>query len=520
MADEGLLIPIQFTLEEARAALAQLENQARQAGQRAGEGAAKGIEGGLAGLKKNMGPARETAMFFTQALGEFGPAGRTAQVAISGVAGAIMGGGGVLAALALAQAGARLLADAWNQNEEAARKAGEEAKKAADEIAAKIKEARERLQQEVFKLSETSAAEVYRQTTLAPALEAVKAAEAEALGSAQRVAAAKRAGDLEEYSAWKARYDRAMANLEPLRKVAKDYERTWATILGQEELGRSDKASKDARDATKAAADARKALEEEFRQEILAGEDEYRAKRNALILQAEVSGLDERQKAEVEYQRTLAGLKEGDTQAEAAALTIRNAKIAAIDKAEYDERLALVAEFRAEIVAGEEELRAKQEAIQRQYADFMRGSMMDLASSALGAFRPILTQSAAYNRAMKEAGGATKASADLSAAAFAAMTQDFLANLALQAASKAIFEVAEGYAALANPLTAALAPMHFTAATNYGIVAGVVAVGAATIGATRGMTAAERASVADAAGQLKIIIPFFTKAKTDIALMK
>lgn len=77
-------------------------------------------------MKQGMGRARETAMFFTQALGEFGPAGRTAQIAVSGVAGAIMGGGGVLLALSLAQAGVRLLVDSW---EEDAKKAEEAAKK-------------------------------------------------------------------------------------------------------------------------------------------------------------------------------------------------------------------------------------------------------------------------------------------------------------------------------------------------------------------------------------------------------
>lgn len=96
--------------------------------------------GGLMELKASAGKARETAMFFTQALGEFGPQGRTAQIAISGVAGAIMGGGGVLIALGLAQAAIRLLVDAWQEEakaEAAAKKAAEESAKAQAEAAAR-----------------------------------------------------------------------------------------------------------------------------------------------------------------------------------------------------------------------------------------------------------------------------------------------------------------------------------------------------------------------------------------------
>jgi hypothetical protein len=103
--------------------------------------AAKGAKSGVEELKTTMGRSRETAMFFTQALGEFGPQGRTAQIAISGVAGAIMGGGGLLLALSLAQAAVRLVVDAWEEEERAAKAAAEAAKKVAEERAKANKEA-------------------------------------------------------------------------------------------------------------------------------------------------------------------------------------------------------------------------------------------------------------------------------------------------------------------------------------------------------------------------------------------
>jgi hypothetical protein len=88
--------------------------------------ATKAAAGGLKELKEGAGRARETAMFFTQALGEFGPQGRTAQIAISGLAGAFMGGGGLVLALGAAQALSRIFAARLEEQ----RKAAEEARKA------------------------------------------------------------------------------------------------------------------------------------------------------------------------------------------------------------------------------------------------------------------------------------------------------------------------------------------------------------------------------------------------------
>jgi hypothetical protein len=68
---------------------------------------------------------------------------------------------------------------------------------------------------------------------------------------------------------------------------------------------------------------------------------------------------------------------------------------------------------------------------------------------------------------------------EMSGQAIAQMTASIIAGVASQAGVKAIFEVAEGLAALANPATAYQAPIHFAAAKTYGMVAlGAVAVGA------------------------------------------
>lgn len=161
------------------------------------------------------------------------------------------------------------------------------------------------------------------------------------------------------------------------------------------------------------------------------------------------------------------------------------------------ERLRLQYEAaQAEIVLAKQTADQKKQ-IQEEYQQFMRSSFVDLAVSALNSFKPLLTSSAAYDKAMRAAGGAAQSTSDLSISAFAAMTQNFLANLAMQAGAKAIFELAEGYAAAAVPGMQASAALHFAAAGQYGIVAGVAATGAAVIGATRGMTKAESQAVAD-----------------------
>lgn len=83
-------------------------------------------------FKEGLGRARETAMFFTSSLQEFGPAGRTAQMALSGIAGAMLGGGGVLLALEAVRVAVRLLVDAWQEEKKAAEEAAKKRQEAVD----------------------------------------------------------------------------------------------------------------------------------------------------------------------------------------------------------------------------------------------------------------------------------------------------------------------------------------------------------------------------------------------------
>jgi hypothetical protein len=82
------------------------------------------------------------------------------------------------------------------------------------------------------------------------------------------------------------------------------------------------------------------------------------------------------------------------------------------------------------------------------------------------------------------------AGGDISGKAFLAMAKGVIAGLAAQAFVKMVFEIAEGYAALANPITAPLAPMHFAAAKFYGIVSALGAVAALAIPGGKGASTA------------------------------
>jgi hypothetical protein len=86
---------------------------------------------------------------------------------------------------------------------------------------------------------------------------------------------------------------------------------------------------------------------------------------------------------------------------------------------------------------------------------------------------------------------------DLSGKAFLQMAKGVIAGIAAQATVKAIFEVAEGYAALANPFTAWTAPFHFASAKFYGVVAAMAAGAALAIpGGNNRTGAASSGSVA------------------------
>lgn len=122
---------VQATLKDAQGAIVQtasiLKSQLPAASEQAGQGIAK--------LKEGMGRARETAMFFTQSLGAFGETGRQVQGAVAGLAGAFMGGGGILLALTAAKTAVELLTAAWEADAKAAEEAGKKALQASKDIA-------------------------------------------------------------------------------------------------------------------------------------------------------------------------------------------------------------------------------------------------------------------------------------------------------------------------------------------------------------------------------------------------
>lgn len=102
-----------------------LKNQLPKAADEAGKGFAK--------FKTEIGRSSSAMMFFTRSLGELGPGGQTAQIALSGLGGMLMGGGVVGLGLAAAQVGMRLLGDALGESSEATAKFRVELQQAADE---------------------------------------------------------------------------------------------------------------------------------------------------------------------------------------------------------------------------------------------------------------------------------------------------------------------------------------------------------------------------------------------------
>lgn len=473
MAEDGLLIPIRFTLEEASAALNELESRARAAGQRAGDGVSLGMNKGLSGMKENMGRARETAMFFTQALGEFGPAGRTAQMALSSL-GSIMLGGGVLGAgLMAAQVGVRLLTDAWEEEARAAKDAAAQATAAAAARAAANRELMSQANGSIVSLRGIEAS-LKDQTAAEKAHQEVQKINVQ-LQLAQEPA-----------------YRRT---LEARLREAQAIEATVVRLEGEKNAREA--AAKAAEQAAKAAAD-RAALAAAAGAQAWQWEVDYANRKTALLAEAEKVGLDQRQLIELDYQRTMAGLRDADTESQVAALAIRNARLAALEAAGLDERRALVAEFRAEILAGQAEALAELEKLKAEIEGSLgMGAVRSFAGSFTASMSPVLNSSRAYSKAMKAQGVDTKDSLDLSAAAFAAWTQGALANMALQATTESLMAVARGIAYASTPGLQGFSAGQFAAAAKFGMVAGVAGAAALTIGATRGMTAAERASVED-----------------------
>lgn len=425
--------PLQTAAKQAQAALTDL------AGKVDGSlgTAARTTGGHLEQMKQGMGRARETAMFFTQSLGEFGPQGRTAQIAISGVTGALLGGGGLLAALSLAQVAVRLMVDAWN--EEA--KAEEAARKQKEETAKQEQDAALRRMGIV-----SSSFESYRQKNVAlkAAVDGASAAAVEhaavlsrlrsevmLLDGAQKAAAQRRIGEMGRLFTENEQLERQIAahkNLKELSAKQNAAEITRITAAGGGLTGGMN------------------AAEEKYRRDAAAIGEALVALQG---FNSELSLTD---------------------QIATGAMTLPGSS---------KERKGTAAEVWAEgWVAA---------------ADVSGSAMRGMASDVVGAFRPMLTQSLAYSRAMRAVGGEIENASDLSGPAFAAMAQNALAGLAVESAQRALFYTFEGIAMAAsmNPGAAG----KFAAAAGMAALAGAAGGGAYAIGQNRGMTAAERAQV-------------------------
>lgn len=460
--EEGLLIPVSLTLEEAQAALKQLEIAARQAGRKIQDGldpkptAQTGQS--ISQLKTQLGQARAAAMFFTSSLGEMGEGGRRLQSVVGGVAGAFLGGGPLLLGLELARVAVGMLTDAWTAESRAAEAAAESARKAAE---AKISDARSwlaSLDQERSQLQGVSAG----QQRLA-ALEADYRKEKdegrrkELAGLVQQARAALNTIAAEE------------AVAEARKKITEDEAR-----LDDERRKAADQAS--------AALKTRIEMERQW----LVGLQVDAAK----AFQDIEKVLNAKPVSQDEWRKD----------------TIASAELAPVEGLNNAEQ--------GQMDAWTEKINAQDEALQRLRESYaavrteIRGmgtqAVASFAGQAAHALTTVTRQSAAYARAMKAAGGAVQETADLSAAAFASFLQNALSSVAEEAAGRAIFETAMGLAALArsywDPTAGKEAGFHFAAAGEFAAVAAFTGVGAYAIGQTRGMTADEKASVA-AAGQ-------------------
>lgn len=117
-----------------------------------------------------------------------------------------------------------------------------------------------------------------------------------------------------------------------------------------------------------------------------------------------------------------------------------------------------------------------------------------------GQFAKMAMHAGAYDRAMQAAGKSQAMTASEMEGAALKWTQEVLAAIAQQAAVKAIFYLAEGYALASNPYTAAYAPVAFQAAATFGVVSGAAAAAGYAIGEMRPMTQQERQQVEGAQG--------------------
>jgi hypothetical protein len=147
-------------------------------------------------------------------------------------------------------------------------------------------------------------------------------------------------------------------------------------------------------------------------------------------------------------------------------------------------------------------LQGEKRTFQQDMAAMGMSAMQAFAGDVARSFGAAERSSRAYEHAMRSAGAATQATADFSAAAFAAFAQNAIASVSEESATRAVFETAMGLAALArsfwDPTASTEAGYHFAAAAEFAAVSTIAGAVAYGIGQTRGMTASERASVASA----------------------
>lgn len=215
---------------------------------------------GFSEFKQGVSQSRATAMFFTQALGEFGPAGRTAQLALSGVGSMLMGGGIVGLGLAAAQVGVRLLADAWGESAEEAKKAADAAAAASSKIQAETTAAWDAVAAAKIKAVGGTGAMEFMRSKVNPAQDELAAAERNLAANAADLAlwdagmayengglvaiARSRLEALGDYNAAEKRYQDVKGKLEALKAQA-------AGIVQAEEATVSGKTGADAEKAAK-----------------------------------------------------------------------------------------------------------------------------------------------------------------------------------------------------------------------------------------------------------------------------
>lgn len=470
---EGLLIPLQFSLEEARASLLQLEAEARKRGASVGEGFGAGAKTGLGGFLKTLQEfkAEQTqqgrqARFFASELMSIVPASDAARGGMEQLLGIFIEGAAGGIGFGLALEGVKLAVSAVTAAQAEATRIADAYAAAHSSVTQAILAGRGVLRDYNREMTDGQKLALDAQTKMVAGLEEVNKAYQDLTESGP--------------SKWDRFWD---GN----RVAVEKYEQRLAAL--RDEVKRVSNAMINAAGMASAlTTEAAKAAADKRADATIAGDIE-RAKERAKQLLAENKAEDARVVERIQR----------EAQAELEAANERGATRLAEDAAEERRNQRKIDSLSAQMEAQEymhQQLMGFYEEEQRRLEQSLQMQAFgSFARSVAGAFQPILTQSAAYSRAMKAAGVANKNAADLSAAAFAAMAQNALASMATEAAGRALFNLALGLSmsAMGNPKAAEA----FAAAAEFGIVAGMGAAGAMVIGATRGMTSAERQSVED-----------------------